>query len=137
MDGILRRRDDLLSLFRIVVGLLFVSHGAAKLFGVLGSRTVALGAWPAWYAAVIELIGGGAVLLGIGTRIAATICSGSMAYAYFFTHQSRGLWPIENGGELAAIYCWAFLLIAFFGPGPWTVSRLWQRRRAVAEPVAS
>jgi putative oxidoreductase len=136
MDGILRRREDLLSLFRIVVGLLFVSHGAAKLFGAFGGKTVTFGTWPSWYASLIELVGGGAVLLGIGTRLAAVICSGAMAYAYFFSHQAKALWPIENGGELAAMYCWAFLLIAFFGPGPWTVSRLWQRRRQPAEAMA-
>lgn len=136
MDTILRRREDLLSIFRIVVGLLFVSHGAAKLFGVLGGRTVQFGAWPSFYAAVIELVAGGAVLLGIGTRVAAVICSGEMAYAYFVSHQSKALWPIENGGELAAIYSWTFLLIAFFGPGTWTLSRLWNKRKQTAEPVA-
>lgn len=141
MDAVLRRREDLLSLFRIVVGLLFVCHGAAKLFGVLGgapgpATTVTFGVWPSWYAAVIELVGGGAVMLGIGTRVAAVICSGAMAYAYFVSHQSRALWPIENGGELAAMYSWAFLLIAFFGPGSWTLSRLWNRRREPAESVA-
>jgi putative oxidoreductase len=133
MDVILKRREDVLSLFRIVVGLLFVCHGAAKLFGVLGgapgpATTVAFGAWPSWYAAVIELVGGGAVMLGIGTRVAALVCSGAMAYAYFTVHQEKALWPIENGGELAAIYSWAFLLVAFFGPGSLTLARLCRRR---------
>src|ERR1043165_1959528 len=116
MNHVLRRREDLLSLFRIVVGFLFVCHGAGKLFGVPSGRVIAFGVWPSWYAAVIELVAGGAVMLGIGTRVAAVLCSGEMAYAYFSTHQPRALWPIENGGELAAVYSWTFLLIAFFGP---------------------
>ncbi|CAM3606379.1 DoxX family protein [Kibdelosporangium persicum] len=132
MENILRRREDLLSLFRIVIGLLFVSHGAAKLFGVLGGRTVQFGAWPSFYAGLIELVAGGAVMLGVGTRVAALICSGEMAYAYFVSHQSKALWPLENGGELAAVYCWTFLLIAFFGPGTWTLSRLWNRNKQTA-----
>jgi putative oxidoreductase len=131
MEIIHRRREDLLSIFRIVVGLLFAAHGASKLFGVLGStKTVQFAAWPSWWSAIIELVFGGAVLLGIFTRIAAVICSGSMAYAYFTVHQPKGLWPIENGGELAAVYCWSFLLIAFFGPGRIALSRLWQRNSA-------
>lgn len=129
MNHVLRRREDLLSLFRIVVGLLFVCHGAGKLFGVLGGREVTFGVWPSWYAAVIELVAGGAVLLGVGTRVAALLCSGEMAYAYFVSHQPKALWPIENGGELAAMYSWSFLLIAFFGPGTWTIARLWNNKQ--------
>ncbi|ALG05537.1 DoxX family protein [Kibdelosporangium phytohabitans] len=132
MSNVLRRREDLLSLFRIVVGFLFVCHGAAKLFGVPAGRVVPFGAWPNWYAAIIELVAGTAVMLGIGTRIAAVICSGEMAYAYFASHQPKALWPIENGGELAAVYSWIFLLIAFFGPGTWTIARLWNRQKQTA-----
>ncbi|CAM5535697.1 hypothetical protein SGLAM104S_00187 [Streptomyces glaucescens] len=104
----------MIGLFRIVVGLLFTCHGAASLFGVLGGAaggdggTVPAGTWPGWYAAVIQLVGGGLVLLGLGTRAAAFIASGSMAYAYFDVHQSMGLWPLENGGEASAMFCWAF-----------------------------
>ncbi|MFD9675605.1 DoxX family protein, partial [Streptomyces sp. NPDC059981] len=78
-------------LFRIVTGLLFACHGAASLFGVLGGArgggAVAAGAWPGWYAAVIQLVCGVLVLLGAGTRSAAFVASGSMAYAYFSVHQ--------------------------------------------------
>lgn len=132
-----RRREDLLSVFRFVVGLLFFCHGAGKLFGLFGSRVPAFAVWPSWYAAVIEFAGGAAVMLGVGTRIAAVICSGSMAYAYFSTHQERALWPIENGGELAAVYSWVFLLIAVFGPGSLTLARLWRRRQAPVEAAAA
>lgn len=114
----------LLAAFRVVLGLLFASHGAKFLFGVLGGESVAAGTWPGWYAAVIELVGGSLVLLGLGTRIAAVIASGSMAYAYFTVHAGNALFPIENGGELAALFSWAFLLIAVTGPGSWALDSL-------------
>lgn len=111
-------RDYALGLFRIVVGFLFACHGVKTLFGVLGAHdTAPVGAWPGWWAALIQLVAGGLVLLGAGTRIAALIGSGSMAYAYFSVHVPQGLFPIENGGEAAAMFCWALLLLAFTGPG--------------------
>ncbi|MCH0539011.1 DoxX family protein [Streptomyces sp. MUM 203J] len=111
-----------LGAFRIVVGLLFLSHGAAKLFGVLGGAdgsggTVPSGTWPFWYAGTIELVAGALVLVGLGTRSAAFLASGSMAYAYFDVHQAQGLFPMQNGGESAALFCWALLLLVFTGPG--------------------
>jgi putative oxidoreductase len=121
-EGLAGARRYILALFRVVTGLLFACHGAASLFGVLGGAhgtggTVQAGAWPGWYAAVIQLVGGALVLVGLGTRAAALICSGSMAYAYFTVHQARDLWPLQNGGEPAALFCWSFLLLASTGPG--------------------
>ncbi|MFF4155813.1 DoxX family protein [Streptomyces sp. NPDC001678] len=122
-------RPYALSLFRVIVGLLFACHGAASLFGVLGGAagsnggTIAAGTWPGWYAAVIQLVAGVLVLLGAGTRSAAFIASGSMAYAYFDVHQSMALWPIQNGGEASAMFAWAFLLLVFTGPGALSVDR--------------
>ncbi|MFD0418970.1 DoxX family protein [Streptomyces sp. NPDC127108] len=118
-----------LGLFRIVVGLLFACHGAASLFGVLGGTdggggTVDAGTWPGWYAAVIQLVGGSLVLLGLGTRGAALISSGSMAYAYFKVHQPESLWPIQNGGEASAMFCWVFLLLVFTGSGAFSLDRV-------------
>lgn len=116
------------SVFRIVVGFLFALHGVASLFGVLGGApgthggTYAFGTWPGWWASVIELVGGLLVALGIGTRVAALICSGAMAFAYFTVHIKIGLLPLVNGGEPAALYSWIFLLIAVIGPGPWALS---------------
>src|SRR6478609_10778185 len=101
-----------LGLFRMVIGLLFTCHGAATLFGVLGKDALQAGTWPGWYAAVIQLVGGSLVLLGLGTRVAALVASGSMAYAYFTVHQENALFPLQNGGESAVLFCWAFLLIA-------------------------
>ncbi|MGZ3145290.1 DoxX family protein [Lentzea chajnantorensis] len=124
-------RQLALSLFRFVVGLLFACHGAATLFGVLGGphggRTPGFAHWPTWWAAVIQLVGGALVLLGLVTRAAAVVCSGSMAYAYFTAHQPHGLFPIENGGEPAALFSWAFLLLAVLGPGRWALSELLAR----------
>ncbi|MFE1010389.1 DoxX family protein [Streptomyces sp. NPDC058794] len=131
-----------LGLFRIVVGLLFACHGAASLFGVLGGAsgtggTVEAGTWPGWYAAVIQLVGGGLVLLGLGTRAAALVSSGSMAYAYFKVHQPGALWPMENGGEASAMFCWAFLLLAFTGSGAFGLDRLLARRATEPEKTAT
>ncbi|AZS87562.1 DoxX family protein [Streptomyces griseoviridis] len=130
-----------LGLFRIVVGLLFACHGAASLFGVLGGAagtdggTVDAGAWPGWYAAVIQLVGGVLVLLGLGTRAAAFIASGSMAYAYFKVHQPGALWPMQNGGEASAMFCWALLLLVFTGSGAFGLDRLFTRRSSTTESV--
>ncbi|MCT9081559.1 DoxX family protein [Streptomyces fulvoviolaceus] len=126
-----------LGLFRIVVGLLFACHGAASLFGVLGGAmgggTIDAGTWPGWYAAVIQLVGGSLVLLGLGTRAAALIASGSMAYAYFKVHQPETLWPLQNGGEASAMFCWAFLLLVFTGSGAFGLDRLFTKRTTAAE----
>ena len=85
--------------------------------------------WPGWWAALIQFVCGGLVLLGLGTRVAAIICSGSMAYAYFVVHQSIALLPMNNGGEPAALFCWSFLMIAAIGPGEWSLDTLLARRR--------
>ncbi|MGC5331417.1 DoxX family protein [Micromonospora sp. DT62] len=123
-----------LSLFRAVVGLLFLCHGLASLLGVLGGsrgtgEAVPLGEWPGWWAALIQAVCGGLVLVGLLTRAAALLASGSMAYAYFMVHQPDALLPLRNGGELAVLFCWSFLLIAVFGPGAWAVDTALRARR--------
>ncbi|GAA2101542.1 DoxX family protein [Kitasatospora saccharophila] len=119
-------RPHLVALHRVVVGLLFACHGAASLFGVLGGAygggSIKAGTWPGWYAAVIQLVCGSLVVLGLGTRIAAFIASGSMAYAYFTVHQENALFPIQNGGESSVLFCWAFLLIVVLGPGSFALT---------------
>ncbi|MBP0461938.1 DoxX family protein [Streptomyces montanisoli] len=131
-----RTQPYVLGLFRIIIGALFTCHGVATLFGVLGKHAATAGAWPGWYAAVIQLAGGALVMLGLATRPAALLSSGSMAFAYFTVHQERGLLPIQNGGEAPVFFCWAFLLIACAGPGALASHRLFAGGRddAAAPP---
>ena len=126
-----RYAPQVYALFRIVVGFLFMFHGAQKilgLFGGMGGGTAPMMSMP-WIAGVIELVGGILVMIGLLTRIAAFICSGEMAAAYFMVHQPQGLWPIQNQGELAALYCFAFLYIAARGAGIWSADGAMGRRR--------
>lgn len=120
-------QPTVISLFRMVVSLLFACHGASTVLGAFGGPAggaPAVGAWPGWWAGLIQLIGGILVFFAVGTRITALINSGSMAYAYFTVHQEHALWPIQNGGEPATMFCWSFLLIAILGPGAWTLRSL-------------
>ncbi len=105
-------------LLRVVSGLLFAQHGAQKLFGVLGGKPVE---WLSIYglAGVIELAGGVMIALGLFTSWVAFICAGQMAVAYFWRHQPRAFWPVQNGGELAALYCFIFLYVSTRGGGRW------------------
>jgi putative oxidoreductase len=107
--------------FRIVFGVLFVCHGLQK-FGFFGGRLVPLlsqyGA-----AAVIEIVCGALIAVGFFTRPAAFVASGEMAVAYFLAHSPRGLWPIENRGEAAVLYCFAFLYMAARGAGGFSLDR--------------
>lgn len=130
----LRAQREILGLYRIVVGVLFTCHGAADLFGVLGGshqnpgQALPFASWPGWWAAAIQLTGGLLVTVGIGSRITAVVCSGSMAYAYFSVHQPVGLLPLTNGGETAALFCWAFLLVGVLGPGRWALDNVLTHR---------
>jgi len=109
------------ALLRIVAGLLFAFHGLQK-FGFFGGQMVPL-ASKFGAAAVIETVGGVLVAIGLGTSPVALLCSGEMAYAYFTAHQPRGTWPIQNGGELAALYAFIFLFIATRGGGSLSADR--------------
>jgi putative oxidoreductase len=118
-----RYAPQVYALFRIVAGFLFMFHGLQTVVGMVGGMqgsTAAMMTMP-WFAGIIELVGGLLLMIGLLTRIAAFICSGEMAVAYFMVHQPRGAWPIQNGGELAALYCFAFLYIAARGAGIWSV----------------
>ncbi len=107
--------------FRIVTGLLFLWHGSQKLFGF--PEAVPAGAPPfvLYVAGPIELVGGVLVMIGLFTSWAAFLCSGLMAAAYWMAHGTKALFPLQNGGELAALYCFAFLLISARGAGIWSV----------------
>ena len=124
MSVLERWQDQVLAVFRIVVGFLFATHGAAAVFGILGTKQVEAFVWPSWWASAIQFVGGAFVMVGLGTRYAALLCSGSMAYAYFTVHQTGALLPVQNGGEKAALFSFAFLLIAFLGSGAWALEKL-------------
>jgi putative oxidoreductase len=107
---------------RIVAGFLFSCHGAQKLFGAFGGPQMLHP--PLMLAAgIIEFGCGILILLGLGTRFAAILASGEMAVGYFMMHQPKGLFPIQNHGELAVIYCFLFLFIATYGSGKFAVNK--------------
>ena len=129
MDALLARIGPLShALLRMVAGFLFACHGAQNTFGLLGGFGGKPGATAPlftllWVGGLIELVGGTLVALGVRTSIAAFVCSGQMAVAYFMFHQPKGLLPIQNGGELATLYAFVFLFIAAKGAGPLTLER--------------
>lgn len=119
---LLRGTEPVYALFRIAVGGLFAFHGAQKLFGAFGGPAQPLMS-QLGLAGIIELVCGLLVAVGFLTWIAAIVASAEMVAAYSIAHLPRGLWPIQNGGELAVLYCVAFLFIAVRGPGLFSVDR--------------
>jgi len=119
-----------LSLLRIVAALLFMEHGLMKLFHFPAPQPGAPDPLPTLLlaAAAIEVVGGGLIALGLFTRIAAFVCSGQMAVAYFMAHASQGFWPALNGGEAAILYCFVFLYLVFAGPGIWSLDAVVRKR---------
>jgi putative oxidoreductase len=118
-------------LLRIVAGLMFAQHGMQKLFGWYGGFGAPGATAPLMsqfgLAGVLELFGGLAILLGLGTRPAAFLLSGEMAVAYFQAHFPHGFWPIQNHGEPAVLFSFIFLFLAAYGGGAWSLdSRLWR-----------
>lgn len=115
----------LLSVFRIAAGLLFLQHGTTKYLSL--PPTQMSGASPMTMggaAGLIELVCGALIVLGLFTRPAAFLASGTMAVAYFLVHAPQNFYPILNGGELAALYCFAFLYLSAAGPGPISIDRM-------------
>lgn len=126
-----QKKTIALSLFRAVSGLLFLAHGLQKLFAFpvaypFGSTTTFSFMW---FAGVLELVGGTLLLIGLFTRPTAFILSGMMAVAYFIAHAPRGFYPIVNGGELAIMFCFGFLLLAATGGGAWSADALLQNSK--------
>ena len=114
-----RYAPQVYALFRIVIAFLFLFHGLQKVFGMFGG--IQGGAVPLGSlfgaAGIIEIVTSVLIMLGLFTRIAAFIASGEMAAAYFMVHLPMGVVPLQNGGELAVLYCFSFLYIATRGPG--------------------
>ena len=120
-----RWQDQLHALLRIIAGLLFLEHGTAKLFAFPVPQMGVPDPLPTMLvvAAVIELVLGVLIVLGLFTRLAAFVAAGEMAVAYFIAHFPRGFWPVANMGDAAILFCFVFLYIAAAGPGAWSVDR--------------
>jgi putative oxidoreductase len=144
-----RHAPAVLGLFRLVYGLLFAAYGSTIVFGwpVRPAHVVGIGAWPGWYAGLIELVAGLLIATGLFTRAAAFIASGEMAVAYFWMHQPHALWPVGsppggNGGTPAILFCFGFFLLVFAGAGRYSIDALLappaERRRPLqhADPVS-
>ena len=109
----------LLSVMRIVVALVFFSHGISKFFGLPPfpmAMTPLLSV-----AGVLEVVGGALLIVGLFTRPVAFLLSGMSAAAYFLAHAPQGPFPIANGGEAIILYCFVFLYLAAAGGGAWSV----------------
>jgi len=118
-------RPILLSVLRIMAGLLLLQHGTTKFLGIPHSQMT--GASPftlSGIAGLMELIGGVLLVIGLFTRATAFLLSGMLAVAYFYAHAPGGFYPLLNGGELAVLYCFVFLYIAAAGGGPLSLDRL-------------
>jgi putative oxidoreductase len=116
-------QPQLRAVLRIVVALLFMEHGLAKLIHFPVPQPGAPSQLPPLLlaAAVIEIVAGALITLGLFTRLAAFIAAGEMAIAYFMFHAPQGFWPIVNMGEGAILYCFVFLYLAAAGPGAWSI----------------
>jgi len=123
--------SQLLSVLRIMSGLLLLEHGTAKYLSFpVGPMNNASPATMGGAAGILELIGGFLLAIGLFTRPVAFILSGMTAVAYFYVHAPRGFFPILNTGELAAVYCFLFLYLAAAGGGPWSIERIWRGENA-------
>jgi putative oxidoreductase len=121
------REDVIYLVFRVLIGGMFMQHGAQKILGAFGSEPAAMFSL-FWIGGLVELIGGAAVLLGILTRLAALLSTIQMLVAYFMFHATfasiDGLIPVLNKGELALVYFVSFLVIFTWGAGKWSLEKM-------------
>lgn len=116
-----RYAPTFLSILRIITGLIFLEHGTQKFLSFPAGEMAGIGpalAHPGAYAGIIELIAGLLITIGLFTRPAAFVASGTMAVAYWMVHAPQNPFPINNGGDAAILYCFVFLYFVFAGPGP-------------------
>ena len=127
-----RYAPQALSLLRIVASLIFLMHGSSKLFGFPASippmPLPEIGSL-LWIGAILELVGGLMLLVGLLSRPVAFVLAGEMAVAYWMFHAPRSTFPLQNAGDAAILYCFVFLLIAAAGPGPWSLDAARGRNR--------
>ncbi|MGE0740983.1 MAG: DoxX family protein [Hyphomonadaceae bacterium] len=124
MNFLSRFSGPFLSLLRIVSGLLYLEHGTAKLFSFPATEMFAqppeMGSLM-WIAGVLETVGGALLVIGLFTRPTAFVLSGMMAVAYWMAHAPQSMYPIQNQGDAAILFCFVFLYISSVGAGPWSV----------------
>ena len=121
----------ILSVLRIMTGLLFLEHGTGKLLGFPSSDHAASSLFSLiGFQGVLELAGGLLILLGLFTRPVAFVLAGDMAVAYFMAHAPRSFYPTVNDGQLAILFCFVFLYLAFAGGGEWSVDEEIARSRS-------
>jgi putative oxidoreductase len=126
----------MLSVLRIVAGLLFFAHGTQKLLGFPASEFSPEVLSLPWIAGALELVGGPLLVLGLFTRPVAFVLSGQMAVAYWMAHAPQSPFPVLNGGDSAILYCFVFLYLVVAGPGPWSLDAI-LGREAPPPPLTS
>jgi putative oxidoreductase len=137
LEALSKYQPQALAILRIVTALAFMAHGTQKLFGFPASQmgpTDLLSLMG--LAAILEVVGGLAILVGFITRPVAFVLAGEMAYAYWFMHvpmMGQGnIIPAANGGDGAVLFCFVFLYLVFAGPGAWSVDEQLNSRRGGA-----
>jgi putative oxidoreductase len=129
-----RQAPFMLSVLRIMAGLLFLAHGTQKFLSFPQGERAGEG-WafssPGHFAGIVELLAGALIAVGFLTRPAAFVASGTMAAAYFIGHAPQGFFPVNNMGDAAILYCFVFLYFVFAGPGPLSVDAAWRNRGAI------
>jgi putative oxidoreductase len=135
-DKLIERAPMMLGALRIMSGLLFLEHGTQKFLSFPAGAYAGAG-WafdnPGAYAGVIELVTGLLIALGLFTRPAAFVASGTMAVAYFMAHATQNFWPVNNMGDAAILYCFVFLYLVFAGAGRFSADEALLTRRAIPE----
>ena len=149
MNSLNRFADPFYCMTRLIVGLMFASHGGQLVLGMFGGMPgsdqpmMQVGGW-------IQLVGGFMIAFGLFARIAAFISSGEMAVAYFMIHVANAPTPmakffpissagpqVSNKGELAIFYCWSFLFVVFYGAGRWSIDAMMGKGKSAATPPST
>ncbi len=123
---------QLLGVLRIVSALIFIAHGTTKLFGWPPTEMWATAPEPMtlmWIGGVLEIVGGALLLIGLFTRPVAFVLSGMMAVAYWMFHAPQSIYPVQNGGDAAILYCFVFLYIAAAGPGAFALDGMLGKKK--------
>jgi putative oxidoreductase len=141
LKSISRASPWMLAVLRIVVALIFMEHGTAKILGFPPMTSSSVVGSLSWWGGILEMTGGFLLVLGLFTRPVAFLLSGEMAVAYWMAHAPRGVFPVLNGGDAAILYCFVFLYLVFAGPGALALDRRLQRpaqlRRRLDQPAGA